>query len=303
MNKFDYSGLESGHRNRLAQIEAETQVRTRKSAKLVWKNGRDYLEAQQILSNHGNGTFEQWCERVCGISSQTARNQIHVFQCFTLDQLSQNRFAISALYKLSMSTTPQSARDEALSADKPISKAKATRMRAQAIAEQQQEQRVDRLAHALSQSTERVAAFVEGLGIDSPEKVELLNRWEKHGRDSIEEVLSSGYLQHPTEPESSVEFATAPVADISAVMRAKSQLHAQMASADSQLTTSSMPNVDDQRHREMVNQCKISGSRAIRGFPVDVRVEALREMLKEAGGVFDDYVSGATLPAGARVSA
>lgn len=117
---FDYDAAEisksdakSLERHAAAIVATQDRVR-RLTVEGVMEVGAELAAARDELSNHGNGTFGKWCKQRCGITSQTARNAIRVFEQFADSKTVLQSFDVSALYLLSSESCPEDAVSEAM---------------------------------------------------------------------------------------------------------------------------------------------------------------------------------------------
>jgi hypothetical protein len=101
---FDYSVLTPEQAERTREAEIRIIGRTQRT---IIENGRDLLDRKQDI---GHGHFLNWI-RALGLSEKTAENWMNVAENFN-DIRNGYEFENRALYLLSTSKVPESARDE-----------------------------------------------------------------------------------------------------------------------------------------------------------------------------------------------
>lgn len=114
MNKiiFNYDGLDTKPRVIIQQRTNEIKTLMRRSAQDIIDIGEKLIEVKSHLKH---GDFTAWIKIEFGWSDRTAQRFMRVAEVFKTDKLSVLNFAPSALYLLASSTTPDEAREEALS--------------------------------------------------------------------------------------------------------------------------------------------------------------------------------------------
>ena len=108
---FDYSIIDCNDADKEFLKGKEQSIKTR-TAQTVIENGRDLLEAKARV---GHGNFLKWVEGCFPWSRRTANRMMQVADSFKCDTVSHlENFQAKALYVLASSTTPETARDEAI---------------------------------------------------------------------------------------------------------------------------------------------------------------------------------------------
>ncbi len=121
---FDYAAadipaVESKQLEKHAEVVLRTKDNYRKNGvSSVMEIGEELVSARKRLSNHKNGTFGKWCQQRIGITSQTARNAITVYECCSGKYCKTvlQYFDLSALYALTADSCPEEAFKDAIKA-------------------------------------------------------------------------------------------------------------------------------------------------------------------------------------------
>jgi DNA repair exonuclease SbcCD ATPase subunit len=108
---FDYGTLDLDTRSFVQTKTAEIRILVKQTAQGIIEIGQRLIEVKEKL---GHGNWLPWLEGEFGWNEQTARNFMNVARNFP--QIQNNfGFQLRALYLLSAPSTPESAREEALS--------------------------------------------------------------------------------------------------------------------------------------------------------------------------------------------
>jgi ribosomal protein L37AE/L43A len=99
----------------LQEKNAMSQRLKQKTVEVEWSMGKLLNEAQQRLARFKRGIFVAWLRtELPGISISKAYNLINLYRVFNFPNFGKMKVAISVLYMLSATSTPTSARQEAV---------------------------------------------------------------------------------------------------------------------------------------------------------------------------------------------
>lgn len=192
---FDYSVLDDDTANNLRQCESVIRMETAGYFTLL---GAKFKEAQDLLANHGKGTFEQWYSSM-GFKRQTVYNLIQRYEFGSSPTIGGREEAFEALpltlsYEISKPTAPSELIEKVLDGD-ITSNAEYKKLLAEL------ERTKDELRQADANSAAKDKEYQRELE-DANKKVELAQFHEKQAHESykrISDASSKNYESYQQE--------------------------------------------------------------------------------------------------------
>lgn len=227
---FDYNTLDPETRIFVQQRASEIKRRLREAARTIWEIGQNLVEVRDRLEF---GQFHEWLRAEFRWSRSTAYNYINVFVSFgSCPNFGQLDIALSALYLLAKSSTPEEARREALeraaqgetitpSAAKAIVAFHTIDIEAETVAEEEQPpipvQSTPKVVSPAPPNPEQASEELHSPAepYQAGGRVRILCR--QHGKDKwsgkvarIREITSDGQLRVDVEGQKGVRFTLNP---------------------------------------------------------------------------------------------
>jgi murein L,D-transpeptidase YcbB/YkuD len=198
---FDYDGEvgDTKKASKLIYIAGQVNSAKKQAGELVLETGRMLMEAQQLLSHKGDGTFVRWLERECGVSRSSGYRAIQVAHSAQLvPKLGQTfgQIETSALYELTANGHEEALAKATEMAEKgvKITHATAKELIRQFSRADEEEPEEDTLPEGL---TERVREAVQAGRIEMTDgaRDELLTAmasYEEEDQDALLNSVTSG---------------------------------------------------------------------------------------------------------------